>query len=100
MIAFKLDPKSGVPFYRQIIDQIRYGIAAGQVLRENMLRAPYSVKQGQSVQLSVQGQGFSISSSGVALNNAAKGEPVQIRTSTGRVISGVAGTEGIVIISP
>lgn len=27
MIDFKLDPKSGVPFYRQIIDQIRYGIA-------------------------------------------------------------------------
>lgn len=31
MIAFKLDPKSGVPFYRQIIDQIRYGIAAGHL---------------------------------------------------------------------
>lgn len=29
MINFKLDPKSGVPFYRQIIDQIRYGISAG-----------------------------------------------------------------------
>mgnify|MGYP001766099430 CR=1 FL=1 len=29
MIKFKLDPKSGVPFYRQIIDQIRYGIATG-----------------------------------------------------------------------
>jgi len=29
MIEFKLDPKSGVPFYRQIIDQIRYGIAVG-----------------------------------------------------------------------
>jgi len=29
MIEFKLDPKSGVPFYRQIIDQIRYGISAG-----------------------------------------------------------------------
>lgn len=29
MIEFKLDPKSGVPFYRQIIDQIRYGIAIG-----------------------------------------------------------------------
>ena len=29
MIAFKLDPKSGVPFYRQIIDQIRYGVASG-----------------------------------------------------------------------
>ena len=31
MIDFKLDPKSGVPFYRQIIDQIRYGIAAGNL---------------------------------------------------------------------
>ena len=31
MIGFKLDPKSGVPFYRQIIDQIRFGIAAGHL---------------------------------------------------------------------
>ena len=31
MIKFKLDPKSGVPFYRQVIDQIRYGIASGQL---------------------------------------------------------------------
>ena len=30
MIEFKLDPKSGVPFYRQIIDQIRHGIATGR----------------------------------------------------------------------
>ena len=31
MIDFKLDPKSGVPFYRQIIDQIRYGVASGDL---------------------------------------------------------------------
>jgi len=31
MIQFHLDPKNGVPFYRQIIDQIRYGIATGQL---------------------------------------------------------------------
>jgi GntR family transcriptional regulator len=29
MRAFKLNPKSGVPVYRQIQDQIRYGIASG-----------------------------------------------------------------------
>src|SRR5438309_2370544 len=29
MIAFKLDPRSGVPVYRQIQDQIRFGIASG-----------------------------------------------------------------------
>lgn len=31
MIEFKLDPKSGIPFYRQIIDQIRYGIMTGSL---------------------------------------------------------------------
>jgi GntR family transcriptional regulator len=29
MIKFFLDPKAGVPYYRQIIDQIRFGIASG-----------------------------------------------------------------------
>jgi GntR family transcriptional regulator len=31
MIKFALDPKSGAPFYRQIIDQIRFGIASGKL---------------------------------------------------------------------
>jgi GntR family transcriptional regulator len=31
MIHFVLDPKTGIPFYRQIIDQIKYGIASGNL---------------------------------------------------------------------
>ena len=31
MINFTLDYSSGVPIYRQIIDQIRYGIASGKL---------------------------------------------------------------------
>jgi GntR family transcriptional regulator len=31
MIQFVLDPKSGTPFYRQIIDQIKFGIASGNL---------------------------------------------------------------------
>jgi len=31
MIDFKLDYASGVPIYRQIIDQIRFGIVSGQL---------------------------------------------------------------------
>ena len=31
MIDFKLDPKTGTPFYRQIIDQIKFGIASGNL---------------------------------------------------------------------
>jgi GntR family transcriptional regulator len=32
MIEFKLDIESGVPFHRQIVDQIRYGIASHRLL--------------------------------------------------------------------
>lgn len=31
MINFILDPKAGTPFYRQIIDQIKFGIATGKL---------------------------------------------------------------------
>ena len=31
MIEFKLDLSIGIPYYRQIIDQIRFGIATGQL---------------------------------------------------------------------
>jgi len=32
MLEFMLDIKSGVPFYRQIVDQIRYGISSRRLL--------------------------------------------------------------------
>jgi GntR family transcriptional regulator len=31
MIDFKLNPSNGIPFYRQIIDQIKFGIASGNL---------------------------------------------------------------------
>ena len=49
MINFVLDPKSGVPFYRQIIDQIRFGIAFGQLKAGEQL----PTVRGLAVQLKV-----------------------------------------------
>jgi GntR family transcriptional regulator len=31
MINFTIDPRSGVPFYKQIVDQIRFGISSGKL---------------------------------------------------------------------
>ncbi len=31
MISFNIDPRSGVPFYRQIIDQIQFAMASGSL---------------------------------------------------------------------
>ena len=99
--AIETSRTDGLTDPRQAVGKVlRYNIAAGQVLREDMLRLPYSVTQGQVVQLAVQGSGFSIRSEGVALSNASEGQTVQIRTNLGRVISGVARAGGVVEIKP
>src|SRR5215813_317863 len=35
--SFRLDPNSGVPVYRQIIDQVQAGLAAGKLSRGDQL---------------------------------------------------------------
>jgi flagella basal body P-ring formation protein FlgA len=79
---------------------LRYSITAGQILREDMLRAPFSVMQGQNVQLTVQGIEFVIRSAGVALSNASEGQYVKVRNVSGGVVSGVARAGGVVEIAP
>lgn len=67
---------------------MKYSVGAGQILRQDMLRAPYTVKQGQTVQIRIIGAGFQINSEGHALNNAADGETASARTASGQTVSG------------
>lgn len=84
----------------QVIGKImKYSLAAGQILRLDMLRAPYTIKQGQSVQLKVAGTGFRVSAKGIALNNAAEGETTSARTASGQVVSGFV-KAGAIEITP
>jgi len=73
-------------------------LAAGQPIRQIQLRAPHVITRGQKVQLIVTGTGFSVSTEGSALTDAAAGELVQVRNSAGRVISGLAHQDGRVEI--
>lgn len=79
---------------------LKYSIGAGQVLKQDMLRAPYAVAQGQTVQLQAEGTGFRIHSEGHALNNAAEGQVVRVRTSSDQVVSGTARLDGTVGVRP
>lgn len=79
---------------------LRYSLMSGQVLRADMLREPYSVTQGQVVKLTLQSNGLSIRGNGVALNNASVGQSVQVRTPSGRVISGTADSDNTVYLTP
>lgn len=72
------------------------GVSAGHVLRQDMLRAPLVVRQGQAVKLVAQGQGFKVSSEGRALANAAAGQMVQVKAQNGQTVTGVARVDGSV----
>ncbi len=73
-------------------------IAPGQPLRQDLLRVPPVIQQGQSVTLRAQGAGFQVSTEGRAVTNAAEGQVAQVRTSSGRTINGIARLGGIVDI--
>ncbi len=79
---------------------LKFGIGAGQVLRQDMLRAQFVVVQGNTTEIRVRSEGFSVRSSGQALNNATAGQIVQVRMSSGQVLSGAAGADGTVEVRP
>ncbi|MDP2247771.1 MAG: flagellar basal body P-ring formation chaperone FlgA, partial [Nitrosomonadales bacterium] len=74
-------------------------ITSGTVLRQDMLRKPAAVKQGQTVRIVTSGRGFSVSAEGKALTNASEGQVVSAKTNNGSVISGIARNSGEVIVS-
>lgn len=89
--SIEMSRPAGFTNPEQVLGKVlRYSIAAGQVLRDDMLRAAYSVTQGQFVPITSHGPGFSVRNEGVALNNASEGQNVQVRVGSGRVIGGVA----------
>jgi len=71
-------------------------LVAGQALRQGMVRAPELFKAGASVRVLVQGAGFSVTSSGHAMNAGAVGENVRIRMTNGRIVGGTVQEDGTV----
>jgi flagella basal body P-ring formation protein FlgA len=78
---------------------LRNSLAAGQLLRSDQLISPLAIRQGQSVRIISKGPGFSVSGEGKALTNAAEGQNVQVRTTSGQTVSGTAHSDGSVEIS-
>jgi flagella basal body P-ring formation protein FlgA len=74
-------------------------LAAGQPLRQDLLRSPLVIQQGQTVKLQSSGPGFRVTADGKSLTNAADGQIAQVRVSNGQTISGMARAGGIVEIN-
>ena len=65
-------------------------IPSGYPIAAGMLRAPVIIRPGQSVKIVSGGKDFQVTSEGVSLGSAAEGQPVQVRTPAGTVVSGTA----------
>jgi GntR family transcriptional regulator len=89
MIQFKLDPKTGIPYYRQIIDQIKYGIASGKLktgeqlptvrslavelkVNLNTIAKAYKELEIQNILETQQGTGTFISSADIKISDKQK----------------------------
>jgi flagellar basal body P-ring formation protein FlgA len=71
-------------------------IEPGRILTLALLREPAAVTQGDPVKVIGQGAGFSIVTEAVALAAAPAGQPVRVRTESGKILTGTARAGGVV----
>ncbi|APD13703.1 flagellar basal body P-ring formation chaperone FlgA [Pandoraea pulmonicola] len=67
-------------------------ITSGLPIRSDLLRSAIAVQQGQTVRVVSRGSGFEVSTEGQVLSRASAGDPVQVRTRAGQVVSGTVKT--------
>lgn len=74
-------------------------VPAAYPLRVDMLKAPLAIYQGQTVRITATRGGLTVYNEGKSLGNAAEGQPVDVRTTAGQVVKGIARSGGVVEIS-
>ena len=75
-------------------------LAAGQPILISWLSMPTVIKAGAKVRLQVGTTTFTVSQEGIALNTAAPGELVRVKTPSGRIVQGTARQDGTVEVRP
>lgn len=71
-------------------------VAAGNPIRQEMLRAPIVIVQNQRVKVRFRGGHIEIANDGIALSSAQEGQAVRVKVGNGQVITGTARANGIV----
>ncbi|HWH82425.1 MAG TPA: flagellar basal body P-ring formation chaperone FlgA [Burkholderiaceae bacterium] len=67
---------------------VAHTLKVGQSLRQSHLKARQWFAAGETVTVLAQGDGFSVASEAQALNPGIEGQPVRVRTESGRVLTG------------
>lgn len=72
----------------------KMSMAAGTVLKQEMLQMPLVIQHGQGVRIISNGPGFSITADGQAQGSAYAGQMVPVRVASGQIITGIANSAG------
>jgi len=75
-------------------------VAAGQAIVISWLVLPTVIQAGRKVRLQTRTTTFTVSQEGTALNTAAPGELVRVKTPGGRIVQGTAKQDGSVEVRP
>jgi len=75
-------------------------VAAGQAIVVGWLILPAVIQAGSKVRLQTRTAAFTVSQEGTALNTAAPGESVRVKTPNGRIVQGTASRDGSVEVRP
>ena len=92
----KLPPGIYTNVAQVIGSTVKVSLMAGSVLRQEMLKLPLAVQQGQTVTLSSSGNGYRVTAEGKALASVSEGQIVQVKIASGQVVSGVAKSGGLI----
>lgn len=78
--------------------QAAYALTPGQVVRENMVRAPMAFEAGKPVKVSANGRGFAVTVVGQSLSAGHVGQMARVRLPGGKVVSGTVRADQVVEI--
>ncbi len=71
-------------------------IQPGSAIWSDQLKTPQVIQQGQTVQVISKGNGFQISSKGHAISNAYQGQIAKVKMPNGKIVKGIAKSDGII----
>ena len=78
---------------------LRYNVAAGQPILENMLLQPEVIRYGQAVTLVAEGRGVRLTALGSAMENGRTGQNILVRNvQSGKVVRGLVDAAGEVVV--
>lgn len=78
---------------------VNISMKVGTVLRQELLKLSPIIQQGQTVKLISIGKGFSVSAEGQAMSKAIEGQLVQVKVTSGQVVTGIARQGGQVEVN-